>query len=213
MELTALRCVEITDPADLEAIYRLRYAIYVEEMRRPQRYADHAQRRLAEPLDETAIQLAVRRAGSPDPIGALRLNLSRDGGLDHIEKLYGLAPGELGDRSMVITRLVTRPDARGGAASAGLCLAQTAYRVGLRESVEVGYIDCNTHLVPFFEWLGFDALRFFEHPEYGDIAVMSLDPLDRGRLVRSNSPLLPILDEAQESRGALGPDGAESLAS
>ena len=36
---------------DRERVFRFRYEIYVEEMQRPQIYADHAARTVAEPFD------------------------------------------------------------------------------------------------------------------------------------------------------------------
>lgn len=194
-------CREVTDQADLESIYRLRYEVYIEEMGRRQRYADPDRRLLREPLDEDAIHLAAfPRDGGP-PLGALRLHLSARSRLEVFEQLYGLTPGTFGPRAMVITRLITQPGARGGRASAGLLLAKAAYRLGLEESLEHGYIDCGRPLVPFFEWLGFDCIRLFEHAEYGEIAIMHIDPRDADRLAKTDSPFLALL-EAERSEAA-----------
>lgn len=194
-ESTSLKCLEITHPDHLEAIFRLRYAVYVEEMARRQQHADHGTRRMVEPLDEHAIHLAAFCSDRDCLIGALRINLSDRGGLANYEELYGLGPEAMTGRAMVITRLVTLPESRGGRSSAGLALAKAAYRISLRERAELAFIDCSSDLVPFFEWLGFDTIRCFEHPEYGDISVMRLDPLDRDRFAKSGSPLLEILDD------------------
>lgn len=63
-----------------------------------------------------------------------------------------------------------------------------------------GFIDCSVRMSGFFEWLGFDSVRSFEHPEYGPIAIMKADPWDRARLARTASPFLPILEEFLEDR-------------
>jgi hypothetical protein len=211
----AVNCREVADEKELQAIYRLRYRIYVEEMGRRHSHADPLQRILREPLDEKAIHVAAFRDGLQRPLGALRMNLSSRGGLENFEELYRLPPQTLGRHAMVITRLVTEPGSRGGSASAGLNLARAAYRIGLREGIERGFIDCSTSLVPFFEWLGFDSLCSFEHREFGEIAVMQMEPLDRARLAKTDSPFLPILDaqdgaahgtpQLEPIRGSMGP--------
>ena len=170
-------------------------------MGRRQRYADPDRRLLREPLDEDAIHLAAFARDDGTPLGALRLHLSSRSPLAFFEQLYGLAPDSFGPRAMVITRLITRPHARGGRASAGLLLAKAAYRLGLEEGVEHGYIDCGRPLVPFFEWLGFDCIRLFEHAEYGEIAIMRIDPRDTTRLAKTDSPFLALL-EAERAEGA-----------
>jgi hypothetical protein len=38
--------------AELEAVYRFRYSVYVEEMNRTQRYADHELKQIKDPLDD-----------------------------------------------------------------------------------------------------------------------------------------------------------------
>ncbi|MEZ4290035.1 MAG: hypothetical protein R3E53_05640 [Myxococcota bacterium] len=158
-------------------------------MRRRQPHADPVARRAGGALDRDALHVVACAAGAgPGEVaggegllGALRISLSRHGGLETIERLYGLDAGGFGDRSMVITRLVTRPEARGGASSAGLALACAAYRIGLRERLTAGFIDCHVGLEPLFVWLGFDPIRRFTHADYGEIAVMRIDPLDRAR--------------------------------
>ena len=195
-------CREVKERADLESIYRLRYEVYVEEMGRRQRYADRDRRLLEEPLDEDAIHLAAFERAGGGPLGALRLHLSARSRLEVFEQLYGLSAGSFGPRAMVITRLITQPRARGGRASAGLLLARAAYRLALEEAVDHGYIDCGRPLVPFFEWLGFDCLRLFEHAEYGEIAIMQIDPRDAGRLARTDSPFLPLLEAERADASA-----------
>ena len=62
---------------DRERLYEFRYRIYVEEMGRHQRYADHTRRRIEEPLDATAAHfLAVDPAG--EVVGCLRWNSGAD---------------------------------------------------------------------------------------------------------------------------------------
>ena len=202
-------CVEIDDPNDREAVYALRYAVLVEELGRPQKYADHPARRLEEPVDADAIHLGAypdARDGAPtgDLLGALRIHTAARSDLAFLADVHPDLMRRDGVRRGAVTRLVTSPDARGGgrAGAAGLELAVAAYRVALRESLDVVHIDCHADLRPFFTWLGFDLQRAFAHEDYGDIAVMTLRIGDRVRLERTRSPFLPVLDEAARERGS-----------
>lgn len=70
--------------AELTALYTFRYRIYVEEMARPQKYADHDARTIRDPLDDTAYNLV---AWQDDAIaGCVRVNFARDGGMDYYER-------------------------------------------------------------------------------------------------------------------------------
>ncbi len=198
-------CAEIDDPKEREAIYALRYAVLVEELGRPQRHADHAARRLEEPVDADAIHVGayagveggsggVRPAG--DLVGALRIHTADRTDFGFLAEVHPDLMRRDGVRRGAVTRLVTAPEARGGGrtGAAGLELAVAAYRIALRETLDVVHIDCHADLRPFFTWLGFDLQRAFFHDDYGDIAVMTLRIADRGRLERTRSPFLPVLD-------------------
>lgn len=198
-----LACREVLDPEALEGVYRLRYRILVEELGRVSPHADADRRRLEEPLDAGARQLAAYEPNAPAPLGALRLNRGDDPGLASVEALYGLPPGGLGPRSMLAMRLVTRPEARGGGHRVLLGLARAAHRIALREGVDRLWLDCSPELADRFAWLGFDPVHRFEHG--GEVVVMSADPRDRVRLGRSGSPLLEVLAE-WEASGADRPE-------
>ena len=106
-------------------------------------------------------------------------------------------------RTGIVSRLVTDKSVRGGGGSAGLQLAIEAYRIGLRERLDAVEIDCHESLVPYFEWLGFDVSRRFRHESFGDVAVMRMEPFDRSRLRKTDSPFLPILDQGTWKSGPL----------
>jgi hypothetical protein len=70
-----------TEQAELEQLFSFRYRIYVEEMQRKQKYADHSSKQIRDPLDDFAINLvawdvstqagagymaALKAAGVPD---------------------------------------------------------------------------------------------------------------------------------------------------
>lgn len=210
-------CDEVDDPEEREAVYALRYAVLVEEMGRPQRHADHAGRLLAEPVDADAIHLgafvpAESATGRRRLVGALRIHVAGRSDLAFLAEIHPALMRRDGVRRGAVTRLVTAPEARGGGDdAAGLALAVAAYRVALRESLDVVHIDCHAGLRPFFTWLGFDLDRAFTHPDYGEIAVMSIRVEDRARLEKTRSPFLRVLDLERPPVESAAP-GARGLA-
>ncbi len=58
-----------------EALFRFRYDIYVREMHRPQKHADHARGRLADPLDANAINLVAWQGDRI--VGCVRMSFRR----------------------------------------------------------------------------------------------------------------------------------------
>jgi len=75
-------------------------------------------------------------------------------------------------------------------------LAQVSYSFGLRNKIRYNFVDCDDHLIGFFQRLGYIFHRRAEHPEYGMGNVMRLDLLDRTRMAQTRSPFVAILDEA-----------------
>lgn len=209
------QCRKIESEDELRLVYRLRYAIYVEEMGRPQRYVDPERRCLAEPLDETAVHLGAfeSRVHEQDVdedwlVGALRIHVLDRSGIDSHPPIYDRVTRHETERFALVTRLVTRKDVRGGKTSAGVALALEAYRVVLEEGVETAFVDCQSRIAPLFEWLGFDEVDDLVHPDFGPISVLRIRIHDFDRLERTNSPLRPILEA---SRLATGDAHAERL--
>ena len=188
-----LHCVEVRDAERREAIYRLRHAVYVDELGRRLRHADPVGGTISEPLDATAVHLAAYQGEGGALVGAIRMHFTTCDALGDHAGIYGRATRREPGRFAIVSRLVTRPEARGGAASAGLELARAACARGLALSVETAYIDCQAPLAPFFEWLGFDVVEAFVHPHAGPVRLMRLDLTDVARLERSGSPLLDLV--------------------
>ena len=49
----------INNPQDLQQVFRLRYAVYVEELGAEMEYADHQRKEVREPLEETGDSLGA----------------------------------------------------------------------------------------------------------------------------------------------------------
>src|SRR4051794_24808022 len=73
---------------DLEKLYRFRYAIYVEEMKRPQRYADHQRKRIQEPLDSLAANFIALK--DDEIVGCIRWNGGQDAYFGEYVDLYDM---------------------------------------------------------------------------------------------------------------------------
>jgi GNAT superfamily N-acetyltransferase len=190
------RIVIVDAPALREEVYRFRYDIYVREMRRTQRTADHADGRIVDALDDAGILLAAL-----DPagrvIGTLRGNMFDEPAAREYERLYQL---ELSDRQRRITSLTTRlmiaPRYRGSGLA--LALARARFRSAVDRGSAFDYIDCNDHLVPLFSRLGYQEVRRVEHPDYGLVNVM-MCTADTRHLEAIRSPLVVEMREVEET--------------
>jgi|SRR5580658_1753390 GNAT superfamily N-acetyltransferase len=182
---------------ELEQLYRFRYRIYVDEMARKQKYADHRAKRIEDPLDSFATNLiAWDAAGSV--VGTVRTNFSRDGDLNGYDAFYDMDtcsahPGT----TSICTRMMVAPAHRRSGLAVQLSVA--AYEYGLVRGITHNFMDCNAHLVRFYQGMGFvQHLPQREHPEYGVVTVMRLDVRDRAHLQAVHSPFLALLDRTAE---------------
>lgn len=175
-------------PDEFRAIYRFRYAVYVEEMARPQKHADHLAKFIIDPLDvPAACVLAAWEAG--EIVGTVRTNFLSSSCIGEYTYLYMLgsfSPAELAATS-ITTRLMVHPRHRRTLLATRLCCE--AYRGGLDLGITTNFIDCNTHLVEYFAKLGYRIHRTnLVHPEYGVVSVMRLDLMDYVHLEAVCSP-------------------------
>lgn len=178
-------------PGDL---FRFRYAIYVEEMGRRQKYACAETKTIRDPLDDLGHQGIVLLDDAI--IGCIRMNFLRDGPIGDYLRLYGLStlsPGELKTAS-ICTRLMIGPSLRKTQVS--IELIKFAYAFGLSRGIDTCFIDCNDHLVRFFERFGWRFLFKREHEDYGLVNVMRLDLRDHDHLAAIKSPFVGLGETA-----------------
>jgi hypothetical protein len=177
------------------AVYRLRYRVYVEELKLVPGCADHDRRLLAEPIDAYAHNFYAAADG--EVAGALRGILRKEGPLEH-EELYDLDRFEpfYPDAVSMTTKLVVSPGRRAGTILKLLVLE--AYRAGRRAGAQFDFLDCWPHLISLYEHLGYRRYKSnVSHPEAGYMTPMVLVMEDVGHLRRVGSPLA----EAAESLG------------
>lgn len=159
-----------------EAAYRFRYEIYVAQMGRRQVHADHVRRTIVEPLDEAGrTYLALR---DDEVVGTIRSNRADESTLGDYRELYDLDRFAFPDlsRIQITTKLMIRPDlARSGLS---MRLIQFYATDAARDGIRVDFIDCNAHLIPMFERMGYVSYCGWQvHKEYGSVRPMFL-PLD-----------------------------------
>lgn len=132
---------------DREELFRFRYGVYVEEMGRYRRTADHQGRRLVEPEDAHSV-LYGARDDDGQVVGTSRLTLGADGFSARQIDQYSLGPflAEVPPRLMAVgERLMVVAHLRGWAVASQL-------RELAREDVEAGGVrlvfgNCEPHLL------------------------------------------------------------------
>lgn len=192
--------IRIACNEDLETVYRFRYAIYVEEMRRPQKHANHVSKTICDPLDVSAAIVIAAWEG-PDVVGTVRTNLLMSSDVFEYFEQYALStlPCDLIATTSVTTRLMIHPRYRG--TTLATRLSCEVYRVGLARGIEQDFIDCNSHLVNYFTHLGYRPHRSdLIHAEYGPVTVMRLDLHDVDHLERMRSPFARVRRRWVESQ-------------
>ncbi len=188
----------VRSPTDREAVARLRYDVYVDEMGRSQSCADHDARTIHEPLDAQGV---VVGAFAPDgrAIGTVRINPSADQGIA-LREIYAWENREREHPGQVClaSKLIVAREHR------GTLLSVEVMRAALREILGRGwrfcFLDANDHLVRMYTRLGFVARERREHPVYGSVTIMEWDmhDADHARSVRS-----PFLQDVVDHVGAL----------
>ena len=187
----ALAIKPVSSLAELMEVYRFRYKIYCEEMRRPQSYADHLRKTISDPLDACAMNFAAWE--SDRIVGVVRVNLARDMKLSDYEELYqmGTFADAHPDRTAIVTRMMIEPQKRGSRLAVELSAA--CYRFGLAHGIKFNFIDCNAHLVRFFKAIGYrDYIGTRIHHEYGEVTPMVFHLEDHRHLQEIRSPLYSV---------------------
>lgn len=176
--------------AEREAIFRLRYDVYIAEMNKPYA-ADHAHRRLTDDADLGArLMLATVRG---EVAGTLRVELGADAPFSaELEATYGLerfrAGGASDHQLCVISRLIVRADHRSGPLVHRILdvFAESQAALG----VEVIFLQCHPHLANFYGGLGFrPSGAVHNDPSAGVLVPMALITGDHEHLERVRSPL------------------------
>jgi len=177
-----------------EAVYRLRYATYVEEMHLYTGQAEHTQRWLKDADDSTTHLMYARVA--EEVVGTLRMHLGGEGAISEplatrfaLERFLPLVPRE---QICVVSRFMVRQDMRGTAVPYRLILESIRFQ--LERAQELTFCDCQPHLLNLYLSLGFRPyLGTYDHPEFGVMVPLVLVLRDREHLEWVGSPLRSLL--------------------
>jgi len=169
-----------------EEVRRFWYRIYVEEMGRKQLYADHETRTIRDPYELNGHVLCARDATGL--VGTVRIHFTDTLGIEEYVELYCCHhdPEFERDRGCVVTRFMVEKNRR--AQRIGFALFSALYDYGTLRGCNSCYMDCNAHLIELFRSIGFLPRRVIKHPEYGEVTVMCLMPLDTEHLTQCKSP-------------------------
>ena len=178
--------------AEKEEIYRLRYQVYIEEMRGHIRHteADRIRRQLRDQWDDTAYHFYIRESGTM--LACARLNLRRHGPVEceaqfEIGKFRPFFP----DNVCMTSRLVLHRNIRGSHLLKLLTCAM--YRFGREQDMRLNFIDCHPQWLPLYSRLGYRVYRpGFNHQKYTYVIPMVLVGDDLDYLEQVKSPFLPI---------------------
>lgn len=177
---------------ECEAIYRLRYQVYIEELGGGERHAeaDTTRRKLRDDWDERAYHFYAEQDGE---IVACARILKRVEGPFECEEHFDLerfAPA-FPDRVAMTSRLVLHQDRRGSHILKQLTCAM--YQFLCEHDIQFNFIDCHTRLLPLYSRLGFRAYRpGFNHAQYTYVVPMVLVVDDVEHLEQVRSPFVAI---------------------
>mgnify|MGYP001809710637 CR=1 FL=1 len=180
-------CVVRADDEELaELVYRFRYHVYVTLMKRRQIHADHLRQQVMEPLDGAGTNFLAVKDGRI--VGTIRRNMLDDPTTAYYAKVYraDLFDRERFPKIAITTKLMMLPQYQRSTLPIRLIAAYAAD--GYVRGVEIDLIDCNSHLVDFFEKMGyFSYTGWTFHKEYGTVRPMFLSVDAIGYLKSINS--------------------------
>ena len=131
---------------DREELFRFRYVVYVEEMGRYRRTADHQGRRLVEPEDAHSVLYGARDDGQV--VGTSRLTFGANGFSSRQINQYSLGPflSEAPARLMAVgERLMVTPSLRGSTVASKL--RDLAVEDVEAHGVRLVFGNCEPHLL------------------------------------------------------------------
>ncbi|MBA2252941.1 MAG: GNAT family N-acetyltransferase, partial [Nitrospirales bacterium] len=181
-----------TTDREREAIYRLRYQVYIEEMNGADRHheADAHAQQLRDAWDDRAHHFYAMQQETV--VACARVIMRRDGPLEceehfNLERFGSSYPEHIG----MTSRLALHPEHRGSHLLKQLTC--TIYQFLREEEIHFNFIDCHTRLLPLYSRLGFRAYRpGFNHAQYTYVVPLVLVVDDLEYLEQVKSPFIPI---------------------
>jgi hypothetical protein len=164
------------------------YRIYADELEHHLEHADHARRRLDDPMARAG-HLFIARGPSGEIAGTVLTTDRGVGELGYYEDYFDMdrIPGP----ASVTTKLTVAPFARRSRVS--FMLSCATYAAAFERGVEVDFCDCQPSRLPLFQRMGYRQMPGKgQHPVYGSSLRMRLDVLDSEHLERVGSPFAAV---------------------
>ena len=175
--------------AELEQIYRLRYRIRVEEMNKKEPYANHADKAIIEPLDNTGINIGIWDQN--ELIACARMNFGHNSDIDYYVKHYRMEQIKnfIQEKVCIGTKLMVDRNYRN--TRLNVLLMQASARCFLENGAEFCVIESRDELLKYYGRFGFRpyAGKFYSEV-YGEITPIVLHLSDIDHLIAVKSPLL-----------------------
>ncbi len=135
----------------------MRYQIYVEELGYSQHYADEQHYKIEEPLDKSGNIFVAFQNGNL--VGTARSNYAINSDLGYYAELYKISEiaGDVHPLGTSIgTKFMIQRHLRGSRIA--LSIMQSYYYQLLRDQIKFDFIDCEPHMIPFFQKLGYQTI-------------------------------------------------------
>ena len=180
---------------ELQAIYRLRYEIYGQEMNLKSRAVDHQNKVLTDANDDTARILFA--TVDDELVGTLRLHWGGDAPFPaEFDETYDLKRFESvvsPDQMVIFTRFMVRKQFRGTMLPFQLLGAIAKF--SLEHNVRLSFCDCQPHLLNLYTRLGYRTYtKTYNDEMMGLLVPLVLVVEDVEYFQRLNSPLLAFAD-------------------
>ena len=191
--------------AEREQVYAFRYQVYVGELGLSPPTADHARKRLWDPLDDVGVSHFLLDDG--EVVGSLRMVFLADipDTAPLVEK-FRMEPAisAMGRAAICTTsRFILHPRLRMSLAIHRLI--EHAFEDAVGRGVRLNYGDCSPHLLPFYEHLGYRRYTdAYNDTAYGFKVLILMLGRDQERFKQVRSPLARV--------AARFPDDAEARA-
>jgi predicted GNAT family N-acyltransferase len=144
-----------TTPAERQRIYQFRYHVYVEEMGKNPRYANHADRILVDELDATATLLYLTIDGKI--AATLRRNSLQNSvlppALQRALAIDRFTPAFPNRALSFSSRFMVAPEYRSSSVAGAIVIE--AYRLAREQGIQFDFSHASPWLVPFYENMGF----------------------------------------------------------
>jgi predicted GNAT family N-acyltransferase len=137
----------------MEKLYKLRYRIYIEELKKALPWADHEQKRLTDPYDVNAAHFMVSQPGG-EAVGCARVHI---GSTIPKELIAAMQLPEVVERELhrcaYVSKLMVERSLRGSGAS--LLLMTKMLEYGVARGAQYAVFHCNPRLCRLYERYGF----------------------------------------------------------